>query len=257
MKLNVGSSGRSIPGFTDVDVRPFGPSVKRGHAADLGFAPDGSVEVLFCHAVFEHVFPAHHLKALREWRRVLAPDGSIVLMGIPDFGAVARLYLEAQPGLYADRFDLHEVARYTHGDPEMETVPLWQRWDPAKHSNSAPPGYVPQLHKAIFDSTYVAALFNSAGLEGVQFSYAYAGETHRLNLGIITGVSSVDEGLDLVPGIEDYLRRDTIELVKPRWTGDSQLGEVERLNATPSPGRLRVAAQGMKASVVRRARSLH
>lgn len=251
MKLNVGSSGRTILGFIDVDVRPIGRNVKRGHAADLSFAADGSVDVLFCHAVLEHVFPAHHLKVVREWRRVLAPTGTVLLMGVPNFEVIARLYLEAEPGLYADRFDLHEASRYTHGDPEMETVPLWQRWDPAKHFNSAPPGYVPQLHKALFDSTYLATLFDTAGLSGVQFSYAYPGEIHRLNLGMVTGTLSVDEGLDLIPGIEDYLRKETVVLIEPRWSSDTQLGEVERLGSMPAPSPVRMAAHHVRSSVIR------
>ena len=94
MRLNVGSSGTRIPGFTNVDIRPIGRDVRRGHAGDLRFAGDGSVEVIFAHAVFEHVFPAHHLKVLREWKRVLAPGGAIVLIGISDFEDIARLYLD-------------------------------------------------------------------------------------------------------------------------------------------------------------------
>ena len=163
MRLNVGSSARGVPGFLGVDVRPNGPGVRRGHAADLSFAPDGSVDVLFSHAVFEHVFPAHHLSVLREWRRVTAPNGAIVMTGIPNFEVVARLYLEEAQGVYSDRFDLHHVYRYTHGHPEMEAVPLWSRWNPARRPNSAPPGYVPQLHKALFDTTYLGHLFAVAG----------------------------------------------------------------------------------------------
>ena len=139
MRLNVGSSQRQLPGFVSLDVRPVGHGVRRGHAGDLSFAADGSVQVLFVNAVFEHVFLAHHLRVLREWRRVLASNGAIVCLGIPDFESIARLYLDRATGIVSERFDLFNVYRYTHGSPEMETVPLWSRWDPAWHVNSGPP----------------------------------------------------------------------------------------------------------------------
>jgi SAM-dependent methyltransferase len=242
VKLNIGSSSRPVPGFTGVDIRPNGPDVQRGHAGDLSFAADESVEVLFSHAVFEHVFRAHHLRVLREWRRVLAPGGSIVTIGLGDFEAIARLYLDGAPGVYSDRFDLHHVYRFTHGDPEMEAVPLWSRWDPAKKPNGAPPGFVPQLHKALFDSTYVALLLEEARLEGVQFSYVFCGEEYRHNLGFVAGGASVEEGLSLIPGIENYVRLETVELVTPRWPSEMSVGVVAQLDAARAPSRLREVA---------------
>jgi SAM-dependent methyltransferase len=242
VKLNIGSSRRPIPGFTGVDIRPNGRGVRFGHAGNLSFAPNGSVDVLFSHAVFEHVFRAHHLKVLREWRRVLAPGGSIVTIGLGDFEAIARLYLDGAPGVYSDRFDLHHVYRLTHGDPEMEAAPIWNRWDPAKKPNDAPPDFIPQLHKALFDSTYVDLLLKEVGLEGHQFSYVFTGEEHRHNLGFVAGGSSIETGLSLIPGIEEYVRLETVEPVTPHWPSELSVSVVAGLDTTPAPSRFRVVA---------------
>jgi SAM-dependent methyltransferase len=251
MKLNIGSSGRAVPGFTGVDVRPNGPDVKRGHAGNLGFAPDNSVEVLFSHAVFEHVFRAHQLKVLREWQRVLAPGGTIVTIGLGDFEAIARLYFDGAPGVYSDRFDLHHVYRFTHGDPEMEAAPIWSRWDPAKRPNDAPHAFIPQLHKALFDSTYVALLLEEVHLQAHQFSYVFAGEEHRHNLGFVGGGASIEDGLSLIPGIEDYVRLETVEPVTARWHSEMSLGVVKQLDATLAPSRLRTMAGQIKRRIKR------
>jgi hypothetical protein len=91
--------GRCLaPGGVPECRRSIGRDSRRGHAGDLSFASDGTVEVLFSHAVFEHVYPAHRLTVLREWRRVVAPEGVIICLGLPDFEAIAKAYLAGGPG---------------------------------------------------------------------------------------------------------------------------------------------------------------
>ena len=94
MKIQVGSGPKPLSGFVNVEPRPIGAGSQKGHAADLRFARDQSVEVLFSNAVVEHLYLGQQVGALREWTRVLAPDGVIVCIGIPDFEVIARLYLE-------------------------------------------------------------------------------------------------------------------------------------------------------------------
>jgi SAM-dependent methyltransferase len=252
MKLNIGSRDRPMPGFTSVDIRPVGRNVKRGHAGDLGFAPDGSVELLFCNAVFEHLFPAHQLRVLREWRRVLKPNGDVVILAIPDFETIASLYLEAAPGIFNPRFDLYEVYRYTHGDPEAKSIPLWERWNPARRPNSAPSGYLPQLHKSLFDATYLTLLFEKAEMPARIFRYVYPGETPSVQLGVVAGGGAVDAGLALIPGIETYVDMVSVTEVGPRWGADAQMREVEKLDTSPAPPVWHVTASWAK----RRLRSI-
>lgn len=209
VRLNIGSSDRHIPGFTSVDVRPI-LGGKRGHAGDLSFVTDGAVDVLFVNAVFEHVYLAHHLAVLREWGRVLAADGVIVALGVPDFEVVARLYLDRQRGILGDRFDLYHVYRYSHGSPEIFTRPVWATWDPSEKEDCGPPGFLPQLHKTLFDCNYLSMLLRKAALSGRIFRYAYPGESYKLNLGFVIG-SSPEDGLGLIPNIEEFVRLETVE----------------------------------------------
>lgn len=210
LNLNVGAGGRLIPGFDSVDVRHV-RGARRGHAADLSFAPDGAVRTLFANAVLEHLYVAHHLAAIREWKRVIDPEqGCVVLLGIPDAEQISRLYLERQPGIVGPRFDLYHVYRYTHGDPELAAERTWQRWNPARRRDSAPRGFMPQLHKAPLDAAYVGGLFARVGLHADLFNYAYPGESYPLNLGVVAGSASLEEGLDRIPTIGEYLQRESV-----------------------------------------------
>jgi hypothetical protein len=214
MKIQVGSGPKALPGFVNVEPRPLGAGSKKGHAADLGFADDRSVDVLFSNAVFEHLYLGQQVGALREWSRVLAPDGVIVCIGIPDFEVIARLYLErATPGSVSERFDLFEVYRYTHGDPEQGTTVNWSRWRPDRNLNQAPKEWLPQLHKSLFDAPTLAALFGVTGLEVALIRYCHPTDAHRLNLGAIAAhtMPDIDAAMARVPGIEQFLVASSIE----------------------------------------------
>ncbi|HEX8910953.1 MAG TPA: methyltransferase domain-containing protein [Humisphaera sp.] len=186
MKLHIGSGDRRIAGFLNVDVRPGPNTDVVGHAGDLSQVRDASVDTLFAHALFEHVYVGHQLPVLREWRRVMVPGGLIVCLGLPNFRAICELYLAGAPGIVSPRFDLFEVYRYTHGDPEHAAPKAWPAWSPSEHRDAAPSGWIPQLHKGLFDPTQLADLLARAGLDATVFAYTYPGERHRLNLGFVS-----------------------------------------------------------------------
>jgi hypothetical protein len=245
VKLNVGADTTRLPGFINVDIRSLGKDVRRGHASNLKFAPDHSVSVLFTHAVFEHVFVAQRLRALREWKRVTAPDGVIVCLGLPDFETIARLYLDGATGIVGDRFDLFNVYRYTHGDPDGE-VTRWRRWDPALHPDSAPSGYVPQLHKGLFDQSHLAGLLRSADIRAEMFRYAYPNEVHALSLGFVARGDGeyieVVDGLAALPDIGRFVNVDSIQVLSNETVGDEMTDRVIRLDARTLKRRLRSTA---------------
>jgi hypothetical protein len=214
MRVQVGSGAEVLPGFVNVEPRPLGARARKGHAADLGFAGNESVDVLFSNAVFEHLYLGQQIGALREWRRVLAPDGVVVCIGIPDFEVIARLYLDgATPGSVSERFDLFEVYRYTHGEPEQGTHVNWSRWQPDRHLNRAPHEWLPQLHKSLFDAPTLSGLFDAAGLQAAVIRYCHPSDTYRLNLGAIAGHAppNIDDALARIPGIERFLVLSTVE----------------------------------------------
>jgi hypothetical protein len=137
-----------------------------------------------------------------------------VCIGIPDFEVIARLYLErATPGSVSEQFDLFEVYRYTHGEPEQGTHVNWSRWRPDRNLNRAPNEWLPQLHKSLFDAPSLAALFDAANLETALIRYCHPTDAHPLNLGAIAGhtLPDIDDALARIPGIERFLVPSTVE----------------------------------------------
>lgn len=100
-----------------------GPAVDHvGDAGDLGRFPDATFEALYASHVLEHLDYAHALEpALREWHRVLVPNGTLYV-AVPDLEVLARLFLaDGLPlddrfmvirmifGAHVDAHDYHQV----------------------------------------------------------------------------------------------------------------------------------------------------
>jgi hypothetical protein len=249
LKLHIGSSTVRVEGFLNVDVRSVDGVDVVAHAGHLDGIADGSVAVLFANAFIEHVFVGQQVSVLREWRRVLSPDGLLIVLGIPDFKTIAELYLRAAPGIIGDRFDLFNVYRYTHGDPEQAGVlaepQTWSNWDPGAAADSAPPGWLPQLHKGLYDAGYVHELFVAAGYSATTFAYAWGEEQALLNLGVIASPNrghhhQADNVLrvlrEQVPGVDRFLRPNSIRTVgadDAPGTHDGMLDHARRLTSGP------------------------
>jgi len=188
VNIQVGSGTQRLPGFLNVDIRQVEGVDIVGHAGDLHAIPDGAVRCLFNSAFLEHLFAFQQLPALREWRRVLARDGRAIILGVPDFAEIARCYLARAPGIVGERFDLYNVYRYSHGLPEGGCAGFaWSAWRPDQQPDAAPAGWLPQLHKALFDAVVLYELLETAGFEAQCFNYCFPGEPHPLNLGAIAG----------------------------------------------------------------------
>jgi SAM-dependent methyltransferase len=208
VKVHLGCGDKPFAGWVNVDARPL-PGVTVGHAHRIP-VPDRSVDVLYSHAVFEHLFFPHHVAAISEWQRVLAPGGAAVALGIPDFEAVCRLYLAKAEGLCGPVYNLYEAYRHTHGSPDQFASDVWSTWNPARAPDQAPPGWLPQLHKSPFDTESLRALLDVCDVMGTVFGYAYPLEPrHVMNLGFV--IVAGPEILEGIPGIEHVVDFDTIE----------------------------------------------
>jgi hypothetical protein len=229
MNIQVGAGGVQLPGFLNVDVRRIEGVDIVGDAGALPSIGDGLVRTIFGNAIFEHFFVGHHLATLCEWKRMLTADGAIIIVGLPDFAKVAELYLQRAPGIVGDRFDLMNVYRYTHGEPEHAMRPAAGQWQP--DIRLVPSGWIPQLHKCIFDVSYVRDLMEECGLAGAIFRYAYPGEAHALNLGFIAmhqampdpSVAGIRAMLERVPEMSRFADLDTIALAAPDKPQDGLL----------------------------------
>lgn len=102
-RLHIGGHVRT-DGWEVLDANP-GPCVDHvGNAGDLNSFADDSFEQLYASHVLEHFdYQEQLLKTLTEWRRVLAPSGTLYV-SVPDLDVLARLFLDRTLLSAQDRF---------------------------------------------------------------------------------------------------------------------------------------------------------
>jgi predicted SAM-dependent methyltransferase len=180
MRYHMGCGEQRIEGYVGVDIRNTGAA---DLVADLNEPklPDGQLaDVFFSHAFFEHLRRDSRVPHLRALREALAPGGIVCYMGLPDFRRIAELYLEGGPGVIGPTFDLFNVYRLTHGDPEHR--PDW--WEA-------------QLHKSLFDVEEVGRLLRDAGFASyVVFRYVFPGDADMLDLSLGSYASADQRATD-------------------------------------------------------------
>jgi hypothetical protein len=163
LRVHLGCGGDRLPDFVNVDYRRT-PATDLTMDLNVPRLAPGSVALAFSNAFFEHLYRPQRLPHLLRIRESLVPDGVCCYIGVPYFRNVARFYLEKAPGTLGPVFDLYNVYRYTHGDPEHQ-----QAW------------WLGQLHKSLFDEDEMAALLRDAGFRSfVMFCYGYPGDDHEL-----------------------------------------------------------------------------
>lgn len=147
MRFHLGCGDQRRDGYTNADLQPSA-------AADLvmdltrpSLPVSEPVEAVFSNAFFEHLRRDQRTPHLKAVLRTMSDDGFICCHGLRDFRRVAELYLAGGPGIVCPHFDLFNVYRYTHGNPEMSSHEGWEA----------------QLHKSLFDVPEVGRLLRDAG----------------------------------------------------------------------------------------------
>lgn len=194
IRVHLGCNDVKIPEWVNVDARPTTATDLVHDCGNLEPFRDGSVSTVFSHAFFEHLTMAGRSALLADIHRVLRDDGFVHFCGIPDFENIARCYLERRPGNISPAFDLFEVYRYTHGDPESQ--PQW---------------WLEQLHKTLFDVPTVKRLLAAAGFAtSFIYRYSYGNEPNRINLGFFARKDprpyAHDEALALIRAFSAFNR---------------------------------------------------
>jgi predicted SAM-dependent methyltransferase len=163
LRIHLGCGGDRLPGFVNIDYRPT-PATDLTMDLNLPRLAAGSVATAFSNAFFEHLYRPSQVPHLRRIREALEPGGVCCYIGVPYFRNIARLYLDGGPGTAGPLFDLHNVYRYTHGDPEQ-----------------APGWWIGQLHKSLFDERELTNLLAQAGFtSAVLFCYGYPGDVNEV-----------------------------------------------------------------------------
>lgn len=132
LRLNLGSRNRAIPGFKgmDIDAHPGVDFV--GDISDLSRFMDGSVAEIYSSHCLEHFSAPKTVSVLKEWHRVLEPQG-ILYVAVPDFKRTVELYLKCGLNDW--------VQNYLMGDQ----------------------GYATAFHYAIFDEGRLRKVLLAAG----------------------------------------------------------------------------------------------
>lgn len=170
-KIHIGCGDIKLDGFINIDFRATKATDLVQDCTDLSIFPDRSIRFVYAHAFLEHLKKDKRLEFLKNVNRILTGGGQVMILAIPDFEAIAKLYLQKKLKIEGGKSDLYNAYRYTHGDPEQH--PKW---------------WMEQLHKSLFDKDLLTALLQKSGFSKFMiFRYCFKEEKYPLNLGFIAG----------------------------------------------------------------------
>ncbi len=190
MKLNIGC-GRDIKkGFVNCDTQKYSGVDEVFDCSNLSPFKKNTADLIFCHSFFEHLYIYQQRPFLEDCKRVLNKSGYLVILGIPDFEMICKLYLgkfEGQAPFYGT-FDLYQAYRLTHGDfIEKESA------------------VIPQMHKTLFDKKYLVRLFNSVfSKRSYFFSYDFPHEQFQTTLGVVVCKNPFPAGSSFVKVLSEF-----------------------------------------------------
>jgi len=91
IKLHLGCGKKYIPGFIHIDIEKYDHIDYNTDASDLHMFKDNSVDLIYSAHLLEHYKRRDIDTVLKEWYRVLKPDGTLRL-AVPDFEALIKIY---------------------------------------------------------------------------------------------------------------------------------------------------------------------
>jgi len=167
-KLHLGCGNHRIEGYINIDISQTETTDLSMDLAQLPVLPV-SIGCAFSNAFFEHLYRSKRVCHLYRIRQALSKNGFVCYIGIPYFTNVAKFYLDKSAGTAGPVFDLYNVFRYTHGDPEDSMVRNYQA----------------QLHKSLFNEEELNTLLAQAGFTSwAIFEYGFPGDYSELPVNI-------------------------------------------------------------------------
>jgi SAM-dependent methyltransferase len=117
--LNLGSGQKHLEGYVNVDI-----SDNHGHQVDviadvteaMPMFEDNSAETIIAEHVLEHVYLHRQEATLREWYRILAPGGRLVI-SVPDLHALATRYLRGELSFFL--YAVNKFGPYNGNDADF------------------------------------------------------------------------------------------------------------------------------------------
>ncbi len=94
LKLHLGCGNIYLKDFINIDIEDWsGICDLVADASNLFMFSENSVNHIFAHALLEHIPPWNTIKTLKEWYRILGPQGTIQIE-VPDLERVFRNWLD-------------------------------------------------------------------------------------------------------------------------------------------------------------------
>lgn len=119
IQVHLGCGQERIPGFINIDERVTSATDYLVNLNNITVFGEGNVKCFFSHAFLEHLLRNQRLGHLKKIYEALKSDGFCCYIGIPYFPTIAKFYLDGGAGIVGEKFDLFNVYRFTHGDPEL------------------------------------------------------------------------------------------------------------------------------------------
>ena len=91
INLHLGAGKRNIPGFINVDLSNYKHIHFKRNVSNLKNFKTNSVDYIYASHVLEYFDYNEAYKVLKEWKRVLKPNG-ILRISIPDFNSLLKVY---------------------------------------------------------------------------------------------------------------------------------------------------------------------
>jgi GT2 family glycosyltransferase len=129
-KLNLGSGPLPYDGYLNIDLYDERADLKMD-ITKLDFSDNYADEILASH-VFEHISPFKIMKTLVEWKRVLKPNGKLI-MEMPNIEELCRQFINTNDKMMRYRLltSIYGTVNTRHsGDPEEITSPHLFGWYP-------------------------------------------------------------------------------------------------------------------------------
>jgi len=190
LKLNLGCGRLIKTGYINCDIQKYPGVDKVFDCSSLAPFRNNSVDLIFCHSFFEHLYIYQQEAFLQDCKRVLSESGRLIILGIPDFEMVCKLYLgkfEGQPP-FRGTFGLYQAYRLTHGDYEEKGRAV-----------------IPQAHKTLFDKEYLSKIFKHVFSENCyRFSYNFPTEQFQVALGVVAFKNKPPADLSLVEILSEF-----------------------------------------------------
>jgi SAM-dependent methyltransferase len=150
VKLNLGCGDKILAGYVNVDVAPSRAGKKPDLMCDLhdlARFEDGSAEEILAVHVVEHFWRWEVVQVLREWMRVLKPQGRMILE-CPNLRSACEQFLADPERFSAAGPDGQRTMWVFYGDPSWQDPLMVHRW-----------GYTPLS---------LAAIMREVGLEQIR-----------------------------------------------------------------------------------------